>query len=161
MRGAGVDRRVVRDARLAAGGLELVDRALRNALVGAAEDRQDGARVAGDRVDGLGPVRPAPEPEWPAVEPDHAGVPEPAGGLEVRERPAEAEADREERAHLAARGAAQVRGRGRDVGLKQLGPCLRDLGHEVEALATVGRGRCAREEIDGHRVHTDLGEAIG
>src|SRR5256885_9601551 len=42
VRGARVDRRVVRDARLAAGGLELVDRALRDALVGAAEDRQHG-----------------------------------------------------------------------------------------------------------------------
>src|SRR5207244_9341252 len=79
VRGARVDRRVVRDARLAAGGLELVDRALRDALVGAAEDRQHGARVAGDRVDGLGAIRPALEPERPAVEPDHAGVPEPAG----------------------------------------------------------------------------------
>src|SRR5256885_13935204 len=88
VRGARVDRRVVRDARLAAGGLELVDRALRDALVGAAEDRQHGARVAGDRVDGLGAIRPALEPERPAVEPDHAGVPEPAGGLEARGRPA-------------------------------------------------------------------------
>src|SRR5262249_52586276 len=91
-----VDGRFVFDAGLAARGLELVDRRLWNTRVGATEEGEYAALVARDRVDRLGPIRPAAEAERPAVEADHTRVAEPARRLQIRERAAEAEADRED-----------------------------------------------------------------
>src|SRR5947199_2181889 len=160
VRRARVDRGVVLDARLGARGVELIDDALRNPRIRTAKKRQHGARVARDGVDGLGPIRPAREPERPAVESDHAGVAQPAGRLQIRQRPTEAEADREDRADLAPGRAAQIRDRGRDVGLETIGLRQWHLRHEVEAVAPVFGGRRPREEVDGHRVYADLREAV-
>src|SRR5262249_42571724 len=79
-----VDGGVVLDIRLTACGLELVDRALRNARVGATEEREHRAFVARHGVDGLGAIGPAAEAERPAVEADDARVAEPARRLQVR-----------------------------------------------------------------------------
>src|SRR6185295_19702208 len=121
VRGARVHLHVVLDVGLLERGVELIDVRLRNTLVGAAEERLDRRLVAAHRVDRLGTIRPALEAERPAVEADDAGVAEVARRLQVRQRAAEAEAHREQRAHLATVLAAQVRGRGRDVGLQRLG----------------------------------------
>src|SRR3954470_23721805 len=94
VRRAGVDLHVVLDAGLLEGAVELIDVRLRDALVGAAEDRLHGGLVPGRRVDRLGAIGPALESERPAVEPDHAGVAEIAGRLQIRQRAAEAEAHR-------------------------------------------------------------------
>src|SRR5947207_614288 len=102
VRCARIDGGIVLLAGLAQGGVELVDGRLGNALVGAAEEREHRAGVARDHIDRPGSVGPALEPERPAVEADDAGVAESAGRLEIGQGPAEAEADREERAHLTA-----------------------------------------------------------
>src|SRR4030095_7397175 len=80
-----VDGGVVLDIRLAARGVEVVGLALRNARVGAAEEREHRALVARHRVDGLGAVGPAAQAERPATEADDARVPQPAPRLPGRE----------------------------------------------------------------------------
>src|SRR5439155_20614483 len=95
--GAWIHNEVVALAGALAGGVELVDSALRDALIRAPEEGQDRAGEARDRVDRLRTIGPAAQPEWPAVEADDPAVAEAARRLEVGERSAEAEADREER----------------------------------------------------------------
>src|SRR2546422_6419849 len=149
-------RSVVLDVGLLARGVELVDVLLRNALVGAAEEREHRRLVARDRVDRPRAIRPALEAERPAVEADDARVAEAARRLQIRQGTAEAEADAENRADLTTVSAAQVRDRRSDVRLELVGLRLRHLGHEVELVAAVVGRRGAREEVDGDRVHADL-----
>ena len=106
MRGTRIDSELVLDPGLAAGGIELVDGAAGDPLIGTAEEGEDRAGEAAHRVDRARSLRPIRGPEWPAIERDHPGVSEAAGRLEIRERPAEAESHREERSDLAALPAA-------------------------------------------------------
>src|SRR5207249_8514422 len=78
VRRAGVHGRVVLDVGRLARGVELVDVLLRNAVVGAAEEREHRRLVARDRVDRPRAIRPALEAERPAVEADDARVAEAA-----------------------------------------------------------------------------------
>src|SRR5262245_63114734 len=123
MRRTGIDGGVVLDIRFAAGSVELVDRALRNARVGAAEEREHRALVARHRVNGLGAVRPPAQAERPAVEADDARIAESARRLQVRERAAEAEANGEDRPDLTAVLAAQVSHTRLEAGPGRSGTC--------------------------------------
>src|SRR4029453_8904693 len=68
VRGARICLGVMRHARFLAGLVDLPRRAGRDAPAGPSPNGLDRIGIAGRRVDGLGPVRPALEPEGPAVE---------------------------------------------------------------------------------------------